>query len=187
MLIRFPARVGTGHPHRDGHGKLVDLSDPRRCTPPYNPNFNIKQGLGRAIYAFPFPNRSQRNRVGFDSLDFLAGLAAHPWGLLRSMLPPSSPQAPAAPLRVPRRSGSRHGAQTSSACGRARLRVFASVCSCLLLPWRPRQPPQISALPPFSLCAMAESGGPRLPEGSRWHLGLGDPQRKEGMPRARHS
>jgi len=26
--------------------------------------------------------------VGFDSLFFLAGLAAHPWGLLRSMSPP---------------------------------------------------------------------------------------------------
>ena len=36
----------------------------------------------------PLPKRTQRNRVGFDSLFFLAGLAALPWGLLRAKSPP---------------------------------------------------------------------------------------------------
>jgi hypothetical protein len=48
------------------------------------------RGLGRAIYALPFPNRSQRNWAGFDHRYFfglIAGTSVRP---LAFDVPPSS-------------------------------------------------------------------------------------------------
>jgi hypothetical protein len=67
---RIP-HVGGGAGAAQGVAVLVMIKELLLLllAPPFNPMSNIKLGLG--LDTLPVPNRAQRNRVGFDSFEYL--------------------------------------------------------------------------------------------------------------------
>ena len=64
----LPAQ-GTGHPTLVGFSSEGDSPRKSGGVSPQIPDKNIPSGQGRPLKP-PLPNRAQRNRVGFDTLDF---------------------------------------------------------------------------------------------------------------------
>ena len=81
-----PARLGTGHP--TPVGPLKREVSPRPEELPLKTRINIDQRVRDPPLRPPFPNRVQRNRVGFDSLDFFGWFGSASVEASRTRCPP---------------------------------------------------------------------------------------------------